>query len=480
MTKRTLLLLLLGVILGASPASAADVRIAGMWDFNLEWNRLSFSKETQDDVFHARQRLRTQVDIVASESLKGVVFFEIGDQNWGMTSEGASLGTDGAVIEVRYSYVDWRAAEAGLHFRLGLQPYALPGFVAGSPVLAEVDGAGITLNHQFVENAGVTAFWLRAEHGNLFEESSRTRQGTGDALDFWGVSFPLAGKDWKLTPWGVYATVGRNSLRGTEGGVVAYVRDGMRPFGIGGDCEADLKKASCPAWWLGVGGELTRFTPFRAAFDVMGGSVNRGSVHMSPHNSKLDLARRGWMIDALVEYALSGMHPGLLVWYSSGDDGNPYNGSERMPTVRPSWLGSSLGFDDGSPIAGGDAIGLSPVGTWGVIGRVSGISFLENLGHTLRIGWYTGTNDEEAVKRGGTFFFGHAFDNGVSTWLTRKDHALEVNFDSRYTPAPNLALTLELGYIRLNLDKAVWKNAVDPETPRKNAWKAGMNLRYAF
>ena len=98
MTKRTLLLLLLGVILGASPASAADVRIAGMWDFNLEWNRLSFSKETQDDVFHARQRLRTQVDIVASESLKGVVFFEIGDQNWGMTSEGASLGPDGGVI----------------------------------------------------------------------------------------------------------------------------------------------------------------------------------------------------------------------------------------------------------------------------------------------------------------------------------------------------------------------------------------------
>lgn len=480
MTKKTLLLLLLGIILGASPAVAADVRIAGVWDFNLEWNRLSFSKDVRDDVFHARQRLRTQVDIVASESLKGVVFFEIGDQNWGMGREGASLGTDGTVIEVRYAYVDWIAAESGLHFRVGLQPYALPGFVAGSPVLAEVDGAGITLNRQFGENAGVTAFWLRAEHSNPYGEESG--QGIGDALDFFGMTLPLAGKGWKLTPWGVYASVGRNSLRDTgNGGVIAYVRDGMRPFGIDGRWEANLKKASCPAWWVGVGGELTRFTPFRAAFDVMGGKVDRGSVRMSPHGTdRIDLARRGWMIDALVEYALSGMRPGLLAWYSSGDDGNPRNGSERMPTVRPSWLGSSLGFDDGSPIAGGDAIGLSPVGTWGVIARMDDISFVENLGHTLRIGWYAGTNDEKAVKNGGAFFFSHAFDNGVSTWLSRKDHALEINFDTRYTPAPNLAFMFELGYIRLNLDKAVWENAVDPDTLRKDAWKAGMNLRYAF
>lgn len=484
MNKLILLFMAFGLTWSISlrPAAAVEATITGVWDFNLEWNRLSFSKERQDDTFHARQRLRTQVDLVASDSLKGVLFFEIGDQNWGTSSEGGALGTDGAVMEVRYSYVDWIAPESDLHLRVGLQPYDLPGFVAGSPVLAAVDGAGITLNRQFSDAVGVTAFWLRAEHGNSYGEADHLGRGSGDTLDFWGVMVPLSGRDWKLTPWGMYASVGRDSLRDSEnGGVVVYARDGMRPFGIKGDDEANLGKASSPAWWLGIGGELTSFAPFRAAFDAVGGKVNRGSVTMTAYGQdKLALARAGWMLDALIEYAADWMRPGLLAWYSSGDDGNFRNGSERMPTVRASWLGASLGFDEGSPIAGGDVIGLSPVGTWGVLGRLSDISLVDDLKHTLRVGWYMGTNSEEAVKNGGAFFFGHAFDNGVSLYLTRKDRALEINFDSEYTPAPNLALTFDLGYIRLHADAEAWQHAIAPNTIKNTVWKAGMNLRYVF
>ena len=109
MKKVAVLLLAAGLVFGAAHkgVQAADIKVSGEWDFNTEWNNIGFAKEKADDLFHARQRLRTQVDIIASESLKGTVFFEVGDTNWGNSSEGGALGTDGKVVEVRYSYVDW-------------------------------------------------------------------------------------------------------------------------------------------------------------------------------------------------------------------------------------------------------------------------------------------------------------------------------------------------------------------------------------
>lgn len=78
-----------------SAANAADIKAKGMWDFSFEYTNDSFDKHNSSDRFGAAQRLRTQIDVIASESLKGVVYFEIGDTHWGHAKDGASLGTDG-------------------------------------------------------------------------------------------------------------------------------------------------------------------------------------------------------------------------------------------------------------------------------------------------------------------------------------------------------------------------------------------------
>ena len=62
-----------------SAANAADIKAKGMWDFSFEYTNDSFDKHNSSDRFGAAQRLRTQIDVIASESLKGVVYFEIGD-----------------------------------------------------------------------------------------------------------------------------------------------------------------------------------------------------------------------------------------------------------------------------------------------------------------------------------------------------------------------------------------------------------------
>ena len=128
MKRLTTLLLAAGLVCSAfSAANAADIKAKGMWDFSFEYTNDSFDKHNSSDRFGAAQRLRTQIDVIASESLKGVVYFEIGDTHWGHAKDGASLGTDGRTVEVRYSYIDWAIPETDVLVRMGLQPFVMPG-----------------------------------------------------------------------------------------------------------------------------------------------------------------------------------------------------------------------------------------------------------------------------------------------------------------------------------------------------------------
>ena len=137
--------------------------------------------------------------------------------------------------------MDWVVPNTELKVRMGLQPYALPSFVAGSPILDDADGAGITLNYQFNETVGLTAFWLRAEHDNAYDDGDPIQRGLGDNMDFFGLSLPLTGEGWALTPWGVYGNVGRNSLIDPdEGGAYSDVLAGMMPYGVPGAAGAFL------------------------------------------------------------------------------------------------------------------------------------------------------------------------------------------------------------------------------------------------
>ncbi len=474
MKKLATLLLAAGLVLGAAypHAEAADIRVSGEWDFNFEWNDVSFAKDSGEDVFRARQRLRTQVEITASENLSGVIFFEIGDTNWGNGAEGASLGTDGITVEVRYSYVDWIVPNTDLKVRMGLQPWILPNYVAGSPIL-DTDGAGITLNYQFNDNVGLTAFWLRAEHDNAHDNGERIDFGHGEDLDFFGVTVPVTGDGWAVTPWGVYGNAGRNSLVDPdEYGDIGDVQFGLLPYGMSGTDAMLVKDKNTPIWWAGIGGELTFFDPFRVAFDFAYGKADWGKA------GAVDLTRDGWLASASVEYKLDMMTPGLIFWYGSGDDDNPANGSEQMPTLVPSWGATTLGWDGAYGIADGAVLGLSPVGTWGIVAQLADLSFMENLTHVLSVGFYTGTNDDEAVKRDPVLFSTAFLENGA--YLTKKDHAWEVNFNSEYQIYENLTLALELGYLRLDLDDAVWQNVIDTNSVNENIWKAGLNLNYAF
>ena len=493
MKRLTTLLLAAGLVCSAfSAANAAEIKAKGMWDFSLEYTDATFSKSDDSDRFDALQRLRTQIDVIASESLKGVIFFEIGDTHWGNGYDGASLGTDGRTVEVRYSYIDWSIPETELLVRMGLQPFVLPGLVAGSAVL-DGDGAGITIGGHFTENIGGNLFWLRAENDNT--RGYRRYDGhiwnddQNNTIDFFGLTLPITFDGAKIIPWGMYGLVGSRGLAGDARGDIGDMRHGMLPILPYGTDLAGVEgnRSEGSAWWVGATGEIMNFGPFRIAGDFNYGNVDMGNVHLGTftegHREKgIDLKRAGWLASLLAEFKFEYGVPGLLLWYGSGDNDNPYDGSERMPTVDASWQGSSFGFDGGFGISSDTIIGTSPVGTWGAALRVKDISFIENLTHAIQVGYYRGTNDKEMPQNAGmtTFHTSYADTTGLvgSTYLTPKDGAWEGTSDTQYQLYKDLTLAVELGYIHLSLNDGVWKDILDGT--ERNAYKASVNMRYAF
>lgn len=136
MKKVITLLLAAGLVIGAaSAANAVDIKAKGLWHNAMSFADRNFEKHNGSDKMQNATRIRTQIDVIASESLKGVVYFEIGPQNWGKGADGASLGTDGKVVKVRYNYVDWVIPQTDAKVRMGLQNFSLPGFALPNVIL---------------------------------------------------------------------------------------------------------------------------------------------------------------------------------------------------------------------------------------------------------------------------------------------------------------------------------------------------------
>ena len=482
MKRIVTLLLAAGLVLGAAAGSqAADIKAKGNWTFSWQLGDNNLF-EKNGDKFTAKQRLRTQIDVIASESLKGVLFLEMGDQNWGSSKDGASLGTDGKIVKVRYSYVDWVIPQTDAKVRMGLQNFSLPGFISNTPTLGggSADGAGITISGQFTENVGASLFWLRAENDNT---DGYRGNPSSNAMDFVGLTVPMTFDGVKVTPWAMYGALGRDSFTNGDG-VNKYdpvtgelisgpgsVANGLLPTGVDG---AMLKGADLDrhgnAWWVGVASELTYFDPFRFALDAAYGSADMGSI------GGFDVERSGWFASILGEYKMDYFTPGILFWYASGDDSNWANGSERMPVVEGSWTASSYGFDDNFGRDACDMIGLTNDGKMGVYLQAKDISFMEDLTHIFRVGFIKGTNNTEMARQGIASPTG---TSGRELYLTTADKAWEVNFDTQYKIYKDLTLAVEIGYINLDLDKGVWgKGTVD--SYRENNVRGAVTLQYTF
>ena len=507
MKKILTLMLAAGMLLGAaSGAKAIDFKASGEWLVGFGLGDGSLIKDVDnkkyhhDDTFNAGQRVRLQLDAVASESLSGTVFFEIGDQMWGNAESGGALGADGKEVKVKNAYIDWMVPNTDLKLRMGLQAVALPN-VAGGSAIMDGDAAAVVASYQFNDNVGLTALWMRPLNdnyaGRVYGDREDYQKNYLDNMDLFALMLPLKFDGVELTPWAMYGMQGKNT-RFNEGGVetadgaLDVTLPGYLPgmnFGPGG--LGKTSKAYGSMFWAGLPVAITAFDPLNIEFDINYGYVEamgrydvlkRGTDWVRG-NSK----REGWLVKALVEYKMDWGTPGIFGWYASGDDGNAKNGSERLPSI--AGAGNFTSFMGDGNLAWGTGYNfydnnLTYAGTWGVGLQIADVSFVEDLKHTFRVAYWGGTNSPSMVKYMGS---GVAWNDTTATqdgpYLTTNDGLLEFNLVNSWQIYENLEANLELGYIVNMMDKDTWDKSYITEKrnwSKQDAWKAQLIFAYTF
>lgn len=407
MKRLMTLFLVAGLALTASVgAHAADVKISGLYTFGFSWQD-DYKGPLAGDSFKARQRLRTQIDIIANEQIRGVVYFEIGEITWGESKSGGALGADGQIVEVRRSYIDW-APNSDSKIRMGIQGITIPSATALGSLLFEDDVAGVTASYALNDNLAATFMWLRPYDGDNTEDNGN------DEMDIFGLILPLSFDGHSLKPYALYSRIGQDSS-----GTTLFKTDNT--FNDDGD-----------AYWLGFAYSMTAFDPFTLGLDFVYGSLDGG-----------DYEKDGFVTVLKAAYALDSMTPALLAWYGSGDNSEGDHGA--MPAISALWKGTSIGYRDsylGIPYD--SQLGTAPNGVWALGFEIDDISFVDDLKHLVRFVYYEGTHKTDASNARDTF---------LDTYLTDKDSAWEVNINSTYNIYSNLILDVGLGYMQMDFDE---------------------------
>lgn len=509
MKKIWCLLLAAAMVTGAAQAShAVDFKAKGVWLASFQYGQNgNFSSgghtgfDPSEDEFEARSRVRLILDAVADENLSGQVYFEIGKSIWGKANNpqgGMGLGGDASIVKLKRAFIDWRVPDTGLKLRMGIQGIGLPYMAMDGPTVFQSDVAAVTASYVFNENASLTAFWARPYNDNYVGGANGYQENFMDNMDMAGLVLPLRFDGIKLTPWGMFAAIGPNTFRNANGYINqqingvngSYILSGIYPMRADLLSHKERLNAYGTAWWGGLSGEIAMWDPFRIAWDFSYGNV-------SYDDSSLD--RAGWMAALLMEYKLDWSTLGLYGWYSSGDDANTGNGSERLPTISNdygpcSFSGTFIGPDING-LERDRIIGNNLVGTWGVGFRLKDMSFLEDLSHTFHISLLGGTNDPGILKKfhdktGYWMTPNNPSGQGKNSigrenmYLTTRDYALEFGLLNEYTIYENLQLNVEASYVALWLDKSneVWGQSLTGGNHRdiRDAWNVSMLFIYSF
>ncbi len=465
-----------------SPAEAVEVKVSGTWEIGIGWaDNINFTAAKQGehyDPFSAAQRIRPQFEFIASETVKGVLEFQIGTTVWGSNEDGSGGALDADqrdVIGVRRAYLDW-IPMGDLNLRLGIQGVALPSATFGSPIL-DTEVAGVVANYRFNDTISLTGFWLRP-----FDDGWSTEtENINDEMDIFGLTLPITGDGFSVTPWAMYA---RN---GNASGYWGYRADANGNGLMTDYFDGTRVKGSSNLWWAGAAVEFDLLDPISIKFDGMYGATSSSGDHGdAPEFS-------GFLLAGLIEYKSDAWwgNPGILGWYASGDGSDDYKDGEfgRMPIIstdRAGFAPTNFGFAGSMGCMQDGILSSSGVGTWGVGAQLDGFSFVDKLSHTLRATYIRGTNDKDMVKntRGGIEALGYDTRLGASLgmmgdtiYLTKEDYALEFNLVSTFEATENLTLYLETHYINLELDSGTWGSADSKTT---DAWKVQLLFEYSF
>ena len=494
MKKLLTLFLAAGMTLSAAHgASAVELKVSGMYDFaftgtsNMRGShsfmdssnhRHNLKSDLKDRHFDALQRLRLGMEFVVSEQLSAFYQVQVGTFAWGgpykgakkLESDGGALATRATNISTRLAYLDWYIPTTNVHVRMGQQPFALPGFVAGSPILDD-PAAGVTITAPVTDWLNLSGFWIRAISDPWTNSDGEYDYRSSD-VDLFGLVADMRFDAFRLTPWAVVGHGGKHfsdvsSTGSTTSGILPF--NGMdRLTWNDGVLDAESDPSSSTIWFAGISGEYKPFDPLRLALDF---------YYSATDNSHASTERSGWYVAGLAEYELPWFVPTLVAWYATGDDSNAANGSEQPLTLSGGFDPGARAYFDGRFSIANTIDKCDAGGTWGVSAQLNKITFLKDLYHDFAVTYFQGTNSKNMP-----YTINQRYDGSVSPadYLTTKDSIIEVDFNTTYHIYKNLVTVLELSYLFQDIDGNVWRNAENEKAKFSDAWSATLNFRYKF
>ena len=469
MKRLSVLLLAVCFVFGSlSRAAAIDVKVKGRWQFSYGYYG-NYSLYDGDkgpgnkmDPFQARMRARTQVEFIASETLRSVLQFEIGTQNFGQPGFTA-LDADGKDIKVKHAFIDWTIPNTKTSLRMGVQPMKMPGLIAGNFVYNN-DIAGVMASTEFTPEVALTAFWARPYDAYPAVDAKGKRF---DEMDLFGFTLPVKTQFVRATPWAMIGSVGANS---------GYYENSYNATYAPG-YDAANRYGQSLAWWAGLSFELPTLDPFIVQVDGMYGSLS----------GKDNRGTSGYYLAMLLGYKWNWGTTSLVGWYASGDDGEwGKDDMGRIPVVS-----ADGGFEMGTRGFAGYAIsrdhGISGLGSgiWGLGIRIDNVSFIDNLTHGFHANYVRGTNSGERIGPDSPLYLSSSSSadygriNASSdhyAYLISTDSAWDFMLINTYKVSDNFNIGLDLSYTRMDLSKqrsSQWKDTAD-------AYAGVINFAYTF
>ncbi len=482
-----------------------DITLQGMSDVNFMHSN---AVNSTWDEFAAGQNIKLNLDVMASEYLYGSIGLQAGTTTWGYPgvfgsrSQGGDLNNDVPVI-LKRAFIDFFIPDTDVEVRAGLQDFTLPSLAGLGSAMLDNSGAGISVSAQLTDTIDVELFWLRAFDGDYILSPSGNNFSHNGSADFFGLAVPMHFDFAHISPWFMYGRISENSIDSYLNninnlstyyppladwagdnvyGYTGYL-DSMLPAIMPLNSLGQFDAPSGNAFFGGIVAEMDNFDRITIGIDA-----NYGS-------SGLDGAwgREGFFLSAIAEYSFDWGIPGIYGWYASGDNSNVADGSERMASVSPLWGNTGLGYSGQYSISYGNAINISPAGTWGVALQVNNLELfrmIEGLSHRIVLAYYGGTNDEmmaayitgrAVLPSSYTSLYSGGNQVGITpfSYLTTEDSAIELTFNTTYDLYRDLQSNLEFSYIWQNFDENTWSTATT-RPDFKNAWKLALNMRYSF
>jgi hypothetical protein len=462
------------ILLSAGTAAQAETEVKMSGDFRLHmnsWTNYNFTGRDPTGTMVAQplsiyERFQLQSDFVTNENLKFRFQARLNDAAWG---KALAVDNPPVAVQVSNAYLIFTVPNTSVEVDAGYQNWQNPvsSYFAGGLVL-DTQVAALAVTAPIVADTFALKFgYLRPR--NTYSDFAPNTTGGMANVDVFYLAGALTTDPINITPWAAYGLIGREADL-SPSSIGAHLSPAI-PATVG--LPAAWGNDSNSAFWLGAAIEVKALDPVKFYADVIYGNAASGDHSYD--------ARRGWFMDAALEYnGLELMTPSVWGYWSSGDTGGISGGSQRLPYLVSSWnAGGSFLFNDDAGEWYNDKMSVSQVGSWGLGITFDKITFIKDLSHRLTFNFVNGTNSPQSLREGillggiGTYY-GMGNDIATSEWV------YGVSLDNKYMIYENLAMYANLGWAHGNFDSSIWGRSFVNLAQNGDVWRVLLGFKYTF